>query len=108
MEKYKTIAENNVTINACSKGNSCFCDGSCKIKSKSIVDKLKPIQLLNNLQIETTPELEELIFLISSNPNDPISNMERYTPLSDGQMLEDIDGEYVKFFDVINLFARKD
>ena len=37
---------------------------------------------------------------ISSNPDDVIANLDRYTPLKNGEMLEDLEGEYVLISDV--------
>ena len=55
-------------------------------------------------------ELEQF-YKPSSNPNDIISNLDRYTSLSNGEMIEDLDGEYVLFSDVIKsvsiLFSAK-
>ena len=36
-----------------------------------------------------------------------IYNLDRFTPLNNGQMLEDTYGEYVLFSSVLNLFAAK-
>lgn len=36
-----------------------------------------------------------------------IYNLDRFTPLSNGEMLEDTYGEYVLFSSVLNLFSAK-
>lgn len=87
MEKFKTIAENNVTINACSKGKTCFCDGSCKITNKYTAEKF---------------EYKEEEYYVKE-----INNLDRFTPLNNSEMLEDLQGEYVLISSVLNLFTPK-
>ena len=57
------------------------------------MDKYKTIH-------ETKNEIEQF-YKPSSNPNDAVSNLDRFTNLTSGEMLEDLGGEYVLFSDVI-------
>lgn len=72
MEQYKTIHQNKQDLN--------------QFFSESIVEKMKPLQLLNNLKQE-------------------LFTLDRFTPLNNSEMLEDIDGEYVLISSVLNLFS---
>ena len=56
--------------------------------SKPIVEKIQVPQLINNLQTE-------------------IYNLDRFTILDNKELIEDLDGEYVLFSSVLNLFAPK-
>ena len=38
--------------------------------------------------------------------NKVVYSLDRFTPLTNGQMLEDLEGEYVLFSSVLNLFAE--
>ena len=56
--------------------------------SKPIVEKIQVPQLINNLQTG-------------------LYKLDRFTILPNGETLEDLDGEYVLFYSVLNLFAPK-
>jgi len=43
----------------------------------------------------------EQFYKPSSNPNDLIANLDRYSPFNTTELVEDINGKYVLFSDVI-------
>lgn len=110
MKKYLTIHENKNELEKFWLKNL---DASVRainsIKEARIQSKEELFSLSTNDMIilkfgrKTIQEISELKskYKPSSNPNDAVSNLDRFTNLSNGEMLEDLDGEYVLFSDVI-------
>ena len=90
IKNFKTLHENkqdleqfyDITLKPCKKG--CVCEARCKNKSS--------IHFLEKSEDNKKEQLESLT---------------RFTPLSNSEMLEDIEGEYVLFSSVLNLFVAK-
>ena len=90
IKNFKTLHENkqdleqfyDITLKPCKKG--CVCEARCKNKSST--------HFLEKSEDNKKEQLESLL---------------RFTPLSNSEMLEDIEGEYVLFSSVLNLFSAK-
>ena len=90
MEKYKTVHDNkkdleqfyDITLKPCKKG--CVCEARCK----------------NKYSIHFLEKSDD-------NKKEQLESLPRFTPLSNSEMLEDIEGEYVLFSSVLNLFSPK-
>ena len=116
MEKYKTMHENKVMINPPKEITeldlSVRALNSIKQSGIRTVDELFNLSSNDMLDLKfgkkTISEINE--YKVILNPptlQEEIFTLERFTPLSNSEMLEDIEGEYVLFSSVLNLFSAK-
>ena len=100
----------NHTKTNCKNGSQCFCDGSCQ-KYSSLIGELNNNQFNYKTIHENKNDLEQF-YKPSSNPNDVISNLDRYECTSNSGvedcwaiMEKVLDGEYVLFSDVVDAIS---
>lgn len=71
----------------------------------------KDCKKLTEEELVELEETKKIFYKPSSNPNDVISNLDRYSPFNTTELVEDINGKYVLLSDVIkavsNLFSAK-
>lgn len=108
MERYKTIHENKVMINPPTDLDlSVRALNSIKQANIKTVDELFNLSINDMIVLKfgkrTINEIKEL--KSSYITEKPLLKLDRYTPLNNGQMLEDLYGEYVLFSDVSALFS---
>lgn len=108
---YKTIKENDAIINPrveglirdgknCKNGDVCFCDGSCKKESSSLVQKTKDIlSTFKPFSAQKTIKTEDILklnrYILKHNEDLNYKTME-----------VDSEGEYLRLKDVLELLSN--
>ena len=106
MEKFKTLHENKNDLEQFWIFNTGSIDGKILTPEELLGNQITKDEFYKNIKKEKLIRENQAKKYLRIETKE-VYNLDRFTVLPNGETLEDLDGEYVLFSSVLNLFAPK-